>query len=280
MAHPAEQAPAASSAAVHGEGEGALEFREASDISDLADCLVARGMSPLTVCSIETFLSCGTLLAPCPGLVLAFHMHELDCVQAETTALLLTGEDSPFANMHALVERMDALEAVLPGIPLVPLVKKDPSVLTAAPAQAIQRLILFDKELGHPHLPTLISVAPQLLYDEVRLHRVFHHSCDCCFFLLTLVAVGRCSGCPLLQRLADTSAVALVDRCPVLQEVEARLAHALTKLASLLPKTYPTHKLQAVLAEAPTLIFRMDYYHNASSLSDLPPDFQQTLLSQ
>jgi hypothetical protein len=62
------------------------------------------------------------------------------------------------------------------------------------------------------------------------------------------------------------------------QEVEERLEHAISKLQALLPEGYPLHKLQAVLVEAPTLIFRMDYYHDARTLLDLPPDLRSTLM--
>lgn len=63
---------------------------------------------------------------------------------------------------------MGALQAALPGFDLVYLVKKDMRILTANPPCVIRRLILFRQKLDSPDLRTLIYVAPQLLYGEVR----------------------------------------------------------------------------------------------------------------
>ena len=84
----------------------------------------------------------------------------------------MRGEESRFANVSALRQCMGALEAALPGLDLVYLVRKDMRVLTTDPACAIRRLILFREALGDPDLCTLVSVAPQLLYGEVRARTV------------------------------------------------------------------------------------------------------------
>eukprot|EP00892_Ulva_mutabilis_P006299 jgi/Ulvmu1/4040/UM019_0017.1 len=61
------------------------------------------------------------------------------------------------------------------------------------------------------------------------------------------------------------------------EEVEDRLEHCVKKLLSLLPADYPLQSLQKLLVEAPTIIFRMDYYVSASCLEDLPADLLHQL---
>ena len=63
------------------------------------------------------------------------------------------------------------------------------------------------------------------------------------------------------------------------QEVETRVEHAIGKLTALLPANYEPRRLLAVLTEAPTLIFRMDYYTDLRTFAELPADFKETLLS-
>lgn len=63
----------------------------------------------------------------------------------------------------------------------------------------------------------------------------------------------------------------------MVQEVEERLEHCLDKLMSLLPEDYPLESLHKLLVEAPTIIFRMDYYVSASDLNDLPADLLHQL---
>jgi hypothetical protein len=69
-----------------------------------------------------------------------------------------------------------------------------------------------------------------------------------------------------------------LQRATAVQELEERLPIALNHLEALLPEDYGISRLQSVLTQAPTLIFRMDYYHDARHLSDLPTDFRDTLL--
>jgi hypothetical protein len=64
-----------------------------------------------------------------------------------------------------------------------------------------------------------------------------------------------------------------------LQDIEETLEHTTSKLLSLLPSNYKSSRLAAILAQAPTIIFRMDHYRDARTLSDLPQDLVETLLS-
>ena len=138
-------------------------------------------------------------------------------------------EQSPFALVDTLRGRIIALEAALPGMDLPALLRKDRRVLGADPGAVVRRLILLSRELGRPDLPTLVSVAPQLLYEE---------------------------------------------------EVEEHLSHTIKSLGALLPADYSLARLQAVIAQAPTLIFRLDYYRGARTLADLPADIRETLMHE
>lgn len=57
------------------------------------------------------------------------------------------------------------------------------------------------------------------------------------------------------------------------------MEHCMDKLVSLLPNDYPIKALQLLLVEAPTIIFRMDYYISANSMNDLPVDLVNQLNS-
>jgi hypothetical protein len=116
------------------------------------------------MCPRSTKVTCAFFCDTVAGFV------EPGCMlQAETIALALLGGNSRFANVGILEERMDKLQAALPGIKLSTVMCKDLCILKADPAIVVHRLILFDRLLGSPDLRRLVSVAPQLLYAEVRI---------------------------------------------------------------------------------------------------------------
>lgn len=65
-----------------------------------------------------------------------------------------------------------------------------------------------------------------------------------------------------------------------LQEVEEKVEQCIKRLMSMLPADYDLKRLQRLLVEAPTIIFRMDHFgkeEDVTSLSDLPADLVHRL---
>lgn len=93
----------------------------------------------------------------------------MTALQAETVALGLEGEGSPYANTALLSDKMDRLRRLLPGVDVCSLVRRDAGVLSTDPAEAVARLILINDKLGGPDLAELVAREPSLLYaEEVR----------------------------------------------------------------------------------------------------------------
>jgi hypothetical protein len=64
------------------------------------------------------------------------------------------------------------------------------------------------------------------------------------------------------------------------QDVEEKVEQCITRLMSLLPEDYDLRRLQRLLVEAPTIVFRMDHFgseEELTSLSDLPSDLVHRL---
>lgn len=64
------------------------------------------------------------------------------------------------------------------------------------------------------------------------------------------------------------------------QEVEERVEQCITRLMNMLPPDYDIGKLQRLLVEAPTIVFRMDHFgseEDVTSLNDLPADLVNRL---
>lgn len=65
-----------------------------------------------------------------------------------------------------------------------------------------------------------------------------------------------------------------------MQEVEERVEQCIERLMSLLPEDYDLKRLQRLLVEAPTIVFRMDHFggeDDITSLNDLPADLVHRL---
>ena len=89
-------------------------------------------------------------------------------MQAERLSLELDGEHSQFADATALREQLCSLDRLLPVQDVNVLMCKDTQILTTDTGSAAARLVRLDALLGSPNLVSLLHVAPQLLYAEVR----------------------------------------------------------------------------------------------------------------
>eukprot|EP01025_Chloroclados_australasicus_P021146 TRINITY_DN22194_c0_g1_i1.p1 TRINITY_DN22194_c0_g1~~TRINITY_DN22194_c0_g1_i1.p1 ORF type:complete len:135 (+),score=14.59 TRINITY_DN22194_c0_g1_i1:35-439(+) len=89
-----------------------------------------------------------------------------------------------------------------------------------------------------------------------------------------LVLLSReLGGCDLTQLIVTAPQLLYAE------DVEERLTSTLAHFRRLLPAPYPRAAVQQLLTQAPTLIFRMELYENATELSDLPTDVVQDLRS-